>query len=93
MSTLDRIQTDLLDSEVQYQKGMELKDAGQLDKAIHYLEFASFCDPQNGVYGPRHQFLLKLWDAFHDAGIEIPYPQRDVHLHTVAGDQGTPQER
>ncbi len=45
-----RIQTDLLDSEVQYQKGMELKEAGQLDKAIHYLEFASFCDPQNGIY-------------------------------------------
>ncbi|MEM1247227.1 MAG: DUF4388 domain-containing protein [Acidobacteriota bacterium] len=45
-----RIQTDLLDSEVQYQKGMELKEAGNLDKAIHYLEFASFCDPQNGVY-------------------------------------------
>ena len=45
-----RIQTDLLDSEVQYEKGMELKESGQLDKAIHYLEFASFCDPQNGVY-------------------------------------------
>jgi small-conductance mechanosensitive channel len=24
--------------------------------------------------------LLKIWEAFHENGIEIPYPQRDLHI-------------
>ena len=38
-------------------------------------------DPVNGranVIGP---LLLIIWDKFHEHGIEIPYPQRDVHIH------------
>ncbi|HSH05790.1 MAG TPA: mechanosensitive ion channel domain-containing protein [Anaerolineae bacterium] len=26
---------------------------------------------------------LRIWDLFAENGIEMPYPQRDVHLHTV----------
>ena len=28
----------------------------------------------------RSQLLFAIWDAFKDAGITIPYPQRDVHM-------------
>lgn len=45
-----QIQTDLLDSEKQYQKGRALFDAGKLREALERLEFAADCDPQNGLY-------------------------------------------
>jgi len=47
---LPTIKTDLLDPEVQYRKGRALMDAGKLQEAALLLEFASDCDPQNGLY-------------------------------------------
>ena len=44
------IKTDLLDSEAQFKKGLALTEAGKHKEAIQYLEFASDCDPQNGIY-------------------------------------------
>jgi tetratricopeptide repeat protein len=44
------IKTDLLDPEVQYRKGKASMEAGKLREAIQQLEFASDCDPQNGLY-------------------------------------------
>ncbi|HUS98045.1 MAG TPA: mechanosensitive ion channel domain-containing protein [Hyphomicrobiaceae bacterium] len=37
-------------------------------------------DPKNGVSNIKSAVLLRVWDKFHENGIEIPYPQRDVHL-------------
>ena len=37
-------------------------------------------DPENGVTNVRSQALLAVWDQFKEHGIEIPFPQRDVHL-------------
>jgi small-conductance mechanosensitive channel len=39
-------------------------------------------DPQNGLTNVRGQVLLALWDAFKEAGVEIPYPQQDVRFRT-----------
>ena len=39
-------------------------------------------DAQNGVANVVSEVLLKIWDAFKEAGIEIPYPQRDLHLRS-----------
>jgi tetratricopeptide (TPR) repeat protein len=44
------IKTDLLDPEAQYRKGMAALEAGKLREAIQLFEFASDCDPQNGLY-------------------------------------------
>jgi hypothetical protein len=44
------IKTDLLDPEVQYRKGRALLDAGKFQEAAVLIEFASDCDPQNGLY-------------------------------------------
>ena len=30
--------------------------------------------------------LLEVWDAFHANDIEIPFPQRDLHLKSVLGE-------
>lgn len=37
-------------------------------------------DPKNGVRNVKSEVLLKVWDKFHENGIEIPFPQHDVHL-------------
>lgn len=45
-----KIETDLLDSEVQFRKGQDLLADGELKKALEFLQFAADCDPQNPVY-------------------------------------------
>ena len=44
------IKTDLLDPQVQFQKGKTYMEQGKLRAAIQEIEFASDCDPQNGLY-------------------------------------------
>ncbi len=40
-------------------------------------------DPVNGVKNVKSEILLRIWDAFHEQGIDIPYPQRDIHIRTM----------
>ncbi len=44
------IETDLLDSEEQFKKGLALAEQGDLAKALKLLEFAVDCDPQSALY-------------------------------------------
>jgi small-conductance mechanosensitive channel len=37
-------------------------------------------DPPNGIANVRSEIYLKIWDKFAEEGIEIPFPQRDLHL-------------
>lgn len=37
-------------------------------------------DPENGTANVRSDVLLAIWDAFKAAGVEIPFPQREVRL-------------
>lgn len=37
-------------------------------------------DPEDGVNNVRSDLHLAVWDLFKEAGITIPYPQRDVHM-------------
>ena len=37
-------------------------------------------DPMSGLHSVRSELLLNIWDRFHAHGIEIPYPQRDIHI-------------
>ena len=39
-------------------------------------------DAHNGVQNVTSEVLLRVWDKFREAGIEIPYPQRDLHLRS-----------
>jgi len=39
-------------------------------------------DAHNGVQNVKSAILLRIWEKFRDAGIEIPYPQRDLHLRS-----------
>ncbi|MGV1099790.1 mechanosensitive ion channel family protein [Thiovibrio sp. JS02] len=39
-------------------------------------------DPINGIGNVKSAVLLRIWERFHEHGIEIPYPQRDIHIRT-----------
>jgi len=39
-------------------------------------------DPSNGVGAVRSEVLLKVWDTFKEHNIEIPFPQRDLHIRS-----------
>jgi small-conductance mechanosensitive channel len=37
-------------------------------------------DPASGIANVKSAVMLALWDALHDAGVEIPFPQLDLHI-------------
>ena len=37
-------------------------------------------DPSNGVTNIKSEVYLEIWDLFRQHKIEIPYPQRDIHI-------------
>lgn len=39
-------------------------------------------DPMNGRANVKSALLIRIWDKFHEHGIEIPYPQRDLHFRS-----------
>ncbi|WP_051694079.1 mechanosensitive ion channel family protein [Desulfohalovibrio reitneri] len=39
-------------------------------------------DPQNGIVNVKSDIYLAVWDGFKEHGIEIPFPQRDVHVRS-----------
>jgi len=39
-------------------------------------------DPRNGTVNVKSDVLLRIWDKFQANGIEVSYPQREVHLKT-----------
>ncbi len=42
-------------------------------------------DPSSGTANVRSEVLLNIWDRFRHAGIDLPFPQRDLHLRDPAG--------
>ena len=43
-------------------------------------------DPQQGRANVISEVLLSVWDKFHEHGITIPFPQRDLHVKSVLGE-------
>ena len=41
-------------------------------------------DPMNGCANVKNEVLLGVWDLFHEHGVQIPYPQRDLHLKSIS---------
>ena len=40
-------------------------------------------DPQNGVASVKSDLLWGIWQRFREHGIELPFPQRDLHLKSI----------
>lgn len=50
------------------------------DSSVDYVLRFWICDPTYGLTNIRGNVFLALWDAFHENGISIPFPQREVRL-------------
>jgi len=50
-------------------------------------------DPENGSGMLRSDIYRSIWRAFKDAGITIPYPQRDLHIKSGLPSLGVGNER
>ena len=53
------------------------------DNSVNFQLRIWIADAQNGVQNIKSAVLLRIWDKFQEHGIEIPYPQRDVHLYST----------
>jgi small-conductance mechanosensitive channel len=63
------------------------------EPTVNLMEFADsgialelrvwLTDPEEGIGSVRSLINLAIWRGFKEAGITIPYPQRDVHLRQV----------
>jgi small-conductance mechanosensitive channel len=40
-------------------------------------------DPQHGIGSMKSDLLWAIWRRFRDHGIELPFPQRDLHLKSI----------
>lgn len=56
------------------------------DKGLEHEILAWISDPEGGVGNVKSDVLNRLWWLFKEAGIEVPYPQRDVHVRTLPKD-------
>ena len=55
------------------------------DSSVDFELRVWISDPENGVTNVKSEILLKIWNLFKEHGIEIPFPQRDLHLKPPAG--------
>ena len=52
------------------------------DNSVNFTIHCWIDDPEEGVGNVRSAVLKKLWWLFKENGIEIPFPQRDIHLRS-----------
>lgn len=50
------------------------------ESSVDFVIHCWISDPEEGVGNVRSDVLKRLWDLFHQEGIEIPFPQRDINL-------------
>ena len=53
------------------------------DSAINLELRVWLNDPQNGISLLKSDLLWGIWKRFREHGIELPFPQRDVHLKSI----------
>lgn len=58
--------------------GVRLTEFGDNGIALELMVWIA--DPENGAGGVKSDVSLAIWKAFKQAGITIPYPQRDLHI-------------
>jgi small-conductance mechanosensitive channel len=60
------------------------------DSSVDYILRFWIRDPIEGLTNIRGNVYLALWDAFHENGISIPFPQREVRMLGDPADASEP---
>jgi len=55
------------------------------DSSVNFIIHCWIRDPEQGVGNIRSEVLKKLWALFQEHEVEIPFPQRDLHLRDGEG--------
>lgn len=55
------------------------------DSAVDHDILVWIADPELGVGNVRSDILNRVWRLFAENQIEIPFPQRDIHIRSIAG--------
>ncbi len=53
------------------------------DSAVNLVVRFWIGDPVEGVTNIKGEVYLALWEAFREHGVELPFPQRELHLRSV----------
>ena len=53
------------------------------DNSVNFEIRCWIKDPQSGVGNFKAAILKRVWDLFKEHGVEIPFPQRDVHIKSL----------
>lgn len=53
------------------------------DSSVNFEILAWIRDPEEGVGNVKSDVLKRLWKLFREHDIEIPFPQRDVHIRDI----------
>lgn len=53
------------------------------DNSVNFEIRCWINDPQSGVGNFRAAVLKRVWDLFKEHGVEIPFPQRDIHIKSM----------
>ncbi len=52
------------------------------DSSVDFILHFWVADVAEGRWIPQSEVMFDIWKKFHENGIEIPFPQRDLHLKT-----------
>ena len=52
------------------------------DSSVDFILHFWVADVVQGRWGPQSEVMFSIWNKFAENGIEIPFPQRDLHLKT-----------
>ncbi|MEQ8193887.1 MAG: mechanosensitive ion channel [Rhodospirillales bacterium] len=52
------------------------------DNSVNFELRVWISDPVNGLGNIKHQINMRLWDLFKEHAVEIPFPQRDLHIRS-----------
>lgn len=69
---------------------------GYGDSSVDHEILVWISDPEAGVGNVQSEILNRLWHLFKDNGIEIPFPQRDIHVKSLPErpvDRASPPDR
>ncbi|WOE76208.1 mechanosensitive ion channel family protein [Alterisphingorhabdus coralli] len=53
------------------------------DNSVNFEIRAWINDPHKGVGNVRGDIMMRVWDLLKENDVEIPFPQRDLHLRSI----------
>ena len=60
------------------------------DNSVDHEILVWVADPEAGVGNVQSEILNRLWHLFAENGIEIPFPQRDIHIRSLPAQPKSP---